>query len=81
MYSSRRSSLNQDGSPGIKQICGDKLSKSFLSMTGGKSSSSNNKYYTIGITGASGLIGTALQDELSWKDTINGKPIRTVTLT
>lgn len=46
-------------------------------MTGGESS----KYFTVGVTGASGLIGTALQDELSNKGTIQGKPIRLVKLT
>jgi uncharacterized protein (TIGR01777 family) len=58
----------------------DDLGKSFSSMTGGGESSSS-KYYTVGITGASGLIGTALQDELSKKGSINGKPIRLVKLT
>jgi uncharacterized protein (TIGR01777 family) len=58
----------------------DDLGKSFSSMTGGGESSSS-KYYTVGITGASGLIGTALQDELSKKGVINGKPIRLVKLT
>jgi uncharacterized protein (TIGR01777 family) len=65
------------------------FTKSFSAMASACSSindetttSSSNKYYTIGITGASGLIGTALRDELSkkgtWKD---GKEIRTVLLT
>jgi uncharacterized protein (TIGR01777 family) len=43
-------------------------------------SSNDSKYYTIGITGANGLIGTALQDELSKTGQMNGKPIRTVVL-
>jgi uncharacterized protein (TIGR01777 family) len=43
-------------------------------------SSKDSKYYTIGITGANGLIGTALQDELSKTGQMNGKPIRTVVL-
>ncbi len=54
----------------------DEISKTFSSMAGGESS----KYYTIGLTGASGLIGTALQDELSKKTTLKGKPIRVVKL-
>ncbi len=55
-------------------------------MTDGASNASNasNKYYTIAITGSSGLLGTALIDELSKKEngngTINGKPIRIVKL-
>lgn len=57
----------------------DLVSKTFSTMTGG---GSGGKYYTIGITGASGLIGTALQDELAnSKQTLYGKPIRIVKLT
>ena len=54
----------------------DDLTRTFSSMTSGKDS----KYYTIGITGANGLIGTAFQDELMKTGTVNGKPIRTVVL-
>jgi uncharacterized protein len=54
----------------------DELTKSFSSMASG----SNSKYYTVGITGAGGLIGTAFQSELAQTKTINGKPIRIVTL-
>lgn len=54
----------------------DDLAKSFSSMADGESS----KYFTIGVTGASGLIGTALQDELSKRERIKGKPIRYVKL-
>jgi uncharacterized protein (TIGR01777 family) len=47
-------------------------------MTGGNN---NNKsqYYTVGITGASGLIGTAFQNELGAIGNVNGKPVRVVT--
>lgn len=38
------------------------------------------KFYTLGITGAGGLIGTALQNELSSVQSINGKPVRIVRL-
>ena len=42
--------------------------------------SSTSHYYTVGITGATGLIGTALQQELRKKDTvIQGKPVRIIT--
>jgi len=41
---------------------------------------STSQYYTIGITGAGGLVGTALRDELSRRDTVNGKPVRVVCL-
>jgi uncharacterized protein len=53
----------------------DSLQKSFSTAAAGTSPS---KYYTIGITGAGGLVGTALQDELRRKETLNGKPIRIV---
>lgn len=57
----------------------DDLSRTFSSMAGGGGESSS-KYFTVGVTGASGLIGTALQDELSKTNTIRGKPIRLVKL-
>jgi len=38
----------------------------------------NDKYYTVGITGASGLLGSSLIDELMKQDTLEGKPIRIV---
>lgn len=41
---------------------------------------SDSKYYTIGITGSSGLLGSALIDELTKQETMNGKPIRVVKL-
>lgn len=41
-----------------------------------------SKYYTIGITGSSGLIGTAFQQELAKAETrIDDKPVRVVTFT
>ena len=42
-------------------------------------SGSKSKYYTVGITGAGGLIGTAFQNELSAVGSVNGKPVRVVT--
>mmetsp|Transcript_18594 Transcript_18594/g.46127 ORF Transcript_18594/g.46127 Transcript_18594/m.46127 type:complete len:407 (-) Transcript_18594:103-1323(-) len=51
------------------------LTRSFSSMTNGNSS----KYYTVGITGASGLIGSAFQNELDVIGSVNGKPVRVVT--
>ena len=50
------------------------LTRSFSSMTNG----SNSKYYTVGITGASGLIGSAFQNELDAIGSVNGKPVRVV---
>jgi uncharacterized protein len=56
----------------------DNLQKSFsTAVTPG---SSMSKYYTIGITGSSGLVGTALQDELASRASVNGKPVRIVRL-
>ena len=51
------------------------LQRSFSSL------SSPSKYYTVGITGASGLLGTALIDELKAQETLYGKPVRIVKLT
>lgn len=45
-------------------------------MAGGNNKS---QYYTVGITGASGLIGTAFQNELDAIGSVNGKPVRVVT--
>lgn len=47
-------------------------------MTGGASKSNKSKFYTVGITGASGLIGTAFQNELNSLGNVNGKPVRVV---
>eukprot|EP00529_Nitzschia_sp_RCC80_P023301 CAMPEP_0113460906 /NCGR_PEP_ID=MMETSP0014_2-20120614/11248_1 /TAXON_ID=2857 /ORGANISM="Nitzschia sp." /LENGTH=470 /DNA_ID=CAMNT_0000352613 /DNA_START=257 /DNA_END=1669 /DNA_ORIENTATION=+ /assembly_acc=CAM_ASM_000159 len=63
----------------------DELSKTFSTMTDGGAAKASSKYYTVGITGASGLVGTALQDELLSLDdatttTIRGKPVRVVAL-
>jgi uncharacterized protein (TIGR01777 family) len=52
------------------------LSQAFSSMSGG----TDSKYYTIGITGAGGLVGKALRDELGRRETLNGKPVRIVRL-
>ncbi|VEU40478.1 unnamed protein product [Pseudo-nitzschia multistriata] len=52
------------------------LTRGFSNMAG---SGSKSKYYTVGITGASGLIGTAFQNELQAAGTVNGKPVRVVT--
>ena len=45
------------------------------------SSTSDNKYYTLGLTGSNGLIGTALRDEIQKRgSSINGNPVRVVCL-
>lgn len=54
------------------------LTRSFSDMTSGNKSS--GKYYTVGITGAGGLIGTAFRNELDAVGSVNGKPVRVVTL-
>ena len=43
------------------------------------SSKVESKYYTVGITGASGLIGTAFQNQLRAQGKVNGKSVRVVT--
>ena len=57
------------------------LEQAFSTMTNAKDSASS-KYYTIAITGSSGLLGTALIDELTKQESgkVNGKPIKIVKL-
>jgi len=58
------------------------LAKGFSSLTGGNSgggSGSSSKYYTVGITGSTGLIGTEFQNELRRSNNVNGKPVRIIT--
>jgi uncharacterized protein (TIGR01777 family) len=57
----------------------ENLQKSFSTMTNDKPSKS--KYFTVGLTGSGGLIGTAFRDEVSKTGMINGKPARIVCLT
>ena len=56
----------------------DDLTRTFSSLSGGVKAT---KFYTIGITGSSGLLGTALINELENQQALNGKPIRIVRLT
>eukprot|EP00545_Synedropsis_sp_CCMP1620_P009659 CAMPEP_0119019322 /NCGR_PEP_ID=MMETSP1176-20130426/21500_1 /TAXON_ID=265551 /ORGANISM="Synedropsis recta cf, Strain CCMP1620" /LENGTH=387 /DNA_ID=CAMNT_0006973487 /DNA_START=54 /DNA_END=1217 /DNA_ORIENTATION=- len=44
------------------------------------STDSGSQYYTVGITGASGMLGSSLIDELEKQQTVNGKPVRIVKL-
>lgn len=52
----------------------------FIMIAGSSIASTRNKYYTVGITGSGGLIGTALRDELSRREIVSGKPVRIVRL-
>jgi uncharacterized protein (TIGR01777 family) len=57
------------------------LQKNLFSGMASPAKGSANKYFTIGVTGANGLVGTALRDELSRNTpTIAGKPVRIVQL-
>lgn len=61
----------------------DDLASNFqraFSTDGGAAAASSSQYYTVGITGASGLLGSALIDELGKQSTLNGKPVRIVKL-
>ena len=54
------------------------LRSAFSTMS---STSDDSPYYTVAITGASGMLGTAVIDELNKKkDGLYGKPIRVVKL-
>jgi len=67
------------------------VATSFLAITGRRTAlgifqrrafaSKDSDFYTVGITGASGLVGSSLIDELIKQDTLYGKPIRIVKLT
>lgn len=66
-------------SPYTKKLIFGERAKSFTSLM--DHNSDKSKYYTIGLTGSGGLIGTALRDELlNKRGTIQGKPIRVVRL-
>lgn len=61
----------------------DDLASNFqraFSTDGGAAAASSSQYYTVGITGASGSLGSALIDELGKQSTLNGKPVRIVKL-
>ena len=62
------------------------LEKAFSSLSTNSNTnnvSNNNKFYTVAITGSTGLLGNALIDELTKKEEglVNGKPLRIVKLT
>lgn len=67
-------------SSALKATFFDNIQKSF-GNTFSSMTESKSKYFTVGITGSSGLVGKALRDELSGRDTVNGKPVRVVRLT
>lgn len=56
------------------------FSKAFSTDTSMDPPKSPSKYYTIGITGSSGMVANALKDELSKRSSVNGKPVRIVNL-
>ena len=70
-----------ESSSSSTQLHVSSLEKAFSTMTNNDEAAKND-YYTVAITGSSGLLGTALIDELSKKDNgmINGKPMRIVKL-
>ena len=75
----------------VSRASNSKLSVSFLedmtqnfqkafSTQPGPNGGTNSNFYTVGITGSSGLLGTALIDELTKQESLNGKPVRIVKL-
>ena len=51
------------------------LQKAFSTAT---NAAEDSKFYTVGITGSTGLVGNALKDELRKRATVCGKPVRIV---
>ena len=43
-----------------------------------KTSGNSNPFFTVGITGASGLVGSALCNQLLRQEVVNGKPVRII---
>jgi len=75
-FASRRASTKSSKlSMSFMQDMTQNLQRAF-STSGG----ADSKYYTVGITGSSGLLGSALIDELTKQETVNGKPVRIVKL-
>jgi len=64
----------------IRPVTGANNHRISLFVVGRKMSTSSD-YYTIGITGSGGLVGTALIDELGRREQLFEKPIRIVRLT
>ena len=64
------------------QAVPQKLAEFFSSVSGSSSSNGNSdsKYYTVGLTGSTGMVGTALRDELTRRQIVNDKPVRIVRL-
>lgn len=60
----------------------ENLQRSFSQTAAGTMGDDNKATYTVGITGANGLVGSALRNELATASpTVNGKPVRVVSLT
>ena len=57
----------------------DNRTRTWFSTNNDKNNDDND-FYTIGLTGSTGLVGTAFRDELSRRATVNGKPVRVVQL-
>lgn len=81
LHSSRISAASTSTQNDIGSFISDfqnNFKKAFSSMT---EASSSSPYYTVAITGSTGLIGSALIDELSKQGkTVNGKPTKIVPL-
>eukprot|EP00542_Grammatophora_oceanica_P021664 CAMPEP_0194049410 /NCGR_PEP_ID=MMETSP0009_2-20130614/30661_1 /TAXON_ID=210454 /ORGANISM="Grammatophora oceanica, Strain CCMP 410" /LENGTH=394 /DNA_ID=CAMNT_0038695567 /DNA_START=49 /DNA_END=1233 /DNA_ORIENTATION=- len=72
---STASSATRLGVSSVLEDMGRTFQKAFASTE-----STNSAYYTVGITGSSGLLGSALIDELGKQASVNGKPLRIVKL-
>jgi uncharacterized protein (TIGR01777 family) len=75
------SSSNSNSNSRLAASFFDNLQKAFSTQTQtAEKMNSLSKFYTVGITGSSGLLGSALIDELTKQGSFNGKPIRIVKL-
>jgi uncharacterized protein len=82
---SSRSSISPVATPKMTTSCSSAAADASSAAAEASSSaavsiSSSNKYFTVGITGSSGLVGTALRAELAQRLVVNGQPVRLVRL-
>lgn len=75
-------SVSSNKRSSVAPLAANFLEQMFSSTASSLANNNNAQtgFYTIAITGANGLVGTALRNELSQRGTLKGKPIRVVQL-